>query len=129
MYRTNSRGWVTPEWRKIPSYVTYVDVGVQVDLARRVTGAHIRQLVRETVEGHLLVRALAELGAMRSTLEGVAGASELILVGGLSRTQEMITAFLPTVVEGNATPESVEGGHLTEEDEGEEGNDREETSL
>ena len=29
----------------------------------------------------------------------------------------------------NATPESVEGGHLTEEGDGEEGNDREETSL
>ena len=48
----------------------------------------------------------------------------------------MQAAFVPTVVEGNATPESVEGGHLTEEDDrrlewnyrAEEGDDGSETS-
>jgi len=67
---------------------------------------------------------------MRSSLGELAGASELILASGLSWTQEMIAAFQPTIVEGNATPESVEGRHLIEEgEEEEEGNDREETSL
>jgi len=42
----------------------------------------------------------------------------------------MIVAFLPTVVEGDVTPESVEGGHLIEGgEEEEEGNDGEETSI
>ena len=73
---------------------------------------------------------IVELKGIRSSLGELAGASELILVGGLSRTQEMIAAFLPTVVEGEVTPESVEGGHLIEEGkEEEEGKDREETSL
>ena len=73
---------------------------------------------------------LVELKGIRSSLGELAGASELILTSGLSRTQEMITAFLPTVVEGNATPESVEGRHLIEEGkEEEEGKDGEETSV
>ena len=43
----------------------------------------------------------------------------------------MQTAFVPTVVEGNVTPKSDEGGHLSEEgeEETEEDNDGEETSL
>jgi len=89
-----------------------------------------RQLISETVCASQLTQVLVELRGMRSSLGEVAGASELILVSGLSRTQEMIAAFQPTIVEGNATPESVEGGTLTEEGgEEEEGNDREETSL
>ena len=42
----------------------------------------------------------------------------------------MIAAFQPTIVEGNTTPESIKGGHLIEEGDGEEeDNDGEETSL
>ena len=60
----------------------------------------------------------------------MAGASELILASGLSQVRMMQAAFVPNVVEGNATPESIEGGTLIEEGgEEEEGNDGEETSL
>ena len=50
----------------------------------------------------------------------------------LARVQSLRGAFVPIEVAGNLTPESDEGGHLTEaSEEGpeEEGNDREETSL
>ena len=50
----------------------------------------------------------------------------------LARVQNLQGAFAPIKVAGDLTPESDEGGHLTEaSEEGpeEEGNDREETSL
>jgi len=77
-----------------------------------------------------LTMVLAKLGGMRSTLEAIAGASELMLRTRLSLTQVMRGAFLPTTVEGDVTPESDEGGHLTKEGKGgEEGNDGGETSI
>jgi len=54
-----------------------------------------------------------------------------MLATGLSQVRMMQAAFVPTTVEGDVTPESVEGRHLIEEgeEEVEEGNDGEETSL
>jgi len=53
-----------------------------------------------------------------------------MLTTGLSQVRTMQAAFVPTIVEGDVTPKSVEGGNLIEEgEEEEEGNDREETSL
>jgi len=110
--------------------VTYVNVGVQADLFHQVSGASVRQLIQETVQQNSLNRVIVKLEGIKSSLGELAGASELILASGLSRTQEMIAAFLPTVVEGDVTPESVEGGHLIEEgEEEEEGKDGEETSI
>jgi len=130
VFRTSSRGWTTPEFREVRPGVTYVNVGVQADLLHQVLGVNVRQLIQETVRQNSLNRVLVELEGIRSSLGELAGASKLILASGLSRTQEMIAAFLPTVVEGNITPESIEGGHLIEEgEEEEEGNDGEETSL
>jgi len=129
VFRMSSRGWTTPEWREVRPGVTYANVGVQADLLHQISGVNVRRLIQETVRQNSLNRVLIELEGIRSSLGELAGASKLILVSGLSRTQEMIAAFLPTVVEGNATPKSVEGGHLIEEGEEEEGNDGEETSL
>jgi len=87
-------------------------------------------LVRETVQENMLTRVLIKLGGIRSSLEAIAGGTELMLGTGLNQIQVMQGAFLPTVVEENVTPKSIEGGHLIEEGEGEEeGNDGEETSL
>ena len=50
----------------------------------------------------------------------------------LARVQSLQGAFAPIEVAGDLTPESDEGGHLTEaseEGQGEEGNDREESYL
>ena len=109
----------------------YADAQVEVVNVRCMPRGDFRQLVSQTVRESQLSQVLVELRGMRSSLEGVVGASELMLATGLSQVQTMQAAFVPTVVEGNATPESVEGGHLTEEGDGEveEGNDGEETSL
>jgi len=130
IFRMSSRGWMTPEFREVRPGVTYVNVGVQADLLHQVSGASVRQLIQETVQQNSLNRVIVKLEGIRSSLGELAGASELILTGGLSRTQEMIAAFLPTVVEGDVTPESVKGRHLIEEgEEEEEGEDGEGTSL
>jgi len=123
----------------VPSYVSwatqtvereYADAQVEAVNVRCMPRGDFRQLVSQTVRESQLTQVLHELRGMQSSLEGVVGASELMLATGLSQVRTMQAAFVPTVVEGNATPESVEGGHLTEEgDEEEEGNDREETSL
>ena len=65
-------------------------------------------------------------------MEGLAARTELMLNVELARVRTLQGAFAPIVVEGRLTPESVEGGHLTDASEeglAEEGNDREETSL
>ena len=65
-------------------------------------------------------------------MEGLAARTELMLNIELARVQSLWGAFVPIEVAGDLTPESDEGGHLTEvSEEGpeEEGNDREETSL
>ena len=67
-----------------------------------------------------------------SSVEAVVAGNELLLNVELARVRDLQGAFAPIVVEGRLTPESVEGGHLTEaskEGLAEEGNDREETSL
>ena len=69
---------------------------------------------------------------MQSSVEGLAARTELMLNVELAQVQSLRGAFIPIEVAGDLTPESDEGGHLTEaSEEGlvEEGNDREETSL
>jgi len=130
VFRTNSRGWTTPKFREMRPGVTYVNVGVQADLLHRVSGVSVRQLIQETIQQNSLNQVIVKLEGIKSSLGELAGASELILTSRLSWTQEMIAAFLPTVVEGDVTPESVEGRHLIEEgEEEEEGKDGEETSI
>ena len=100
VFRMSSRGWTTPEFCEVRPGVTYVNVGVQADLLRQVSGANVCRLIQETVRQNSLNWVLVELKGIRSSLGELAGASELILANRLSQTQEMITAFLPTVVEG-----------------------------
>ena len=69
---------------------------------------------------------------MALTVEGLAAGTELMLNVELAWVQSLQGAFVPIEVAGDLTPESDEGGHLTEASEegpAEEGNDREETSL
>ena len=90
-----------------------------------------RQLVWETVQENRIFWVLVALQRMQSSVEAAVAGTELLLNMELAQVQTMQTAFVPTVVEGNITPKSDEGGHLTEEgeEEAEEGNGREETSL
>ena len=78
-----------------------------------------------------MFRILALLQEMRSSVEAVAAGTELLLSMELVQVQRVVATFVPIAVEGDLTPESDEGGHLIElsEDEVEEGNDGEETSL
>ena len=64
-------------------------------------------------------------------MEAAAARTELLLNMELVQVQRVQAAFVPIVVEGDLTPESDEGRHLIElsEEEMEEGDDREETSL
>jgi len=95
------------------------------------------QLVSQTVRESLLTQANLELRGIRSSLEVIQGGTELLLATGLSQVRTMQAAFVPTIVEGNATPEFDEDGHLTEEEDdrglewnyrAEEGDDGSETS-
>jgi len=123
----------------VPSYVSwamqtverdYADAQVEAVNVQCMPRGEFRQLVSMTVRESLLTRVHLELREIRSSLEVLQGGNELMLATGLSRIRTMQAAFVPTVVEGSATPESVEGRHLTEEGDGEEeGNDGEETSL
>ena len=88
--------------------------------------------MRELVQQNTLTRIYALLQEMQSSVEGLAAGTELMLNVKLARVQSLWGAFVPIEVAGNLTPESDEGGHLTEASEegpAEEGNDREETSL
>jgi len=108
----------------------YADAQVEAVNVQCMPRGEFRQLVSTTVRESLLTRVHLELREIRSSLEVLQGGNELMLATGLSRIRTMQAAFVPTVVEGSATPKSVEGGHLTEEGDGEEeGNDGEETSL
>ena len=94
--------------------------------------AEFLQKMRELVQENALTRVYALLQEMRSSMEAVVAGNELLLNVELARVRDLQGAFAPIVVEGRLTPESVEGGHLTEASEegsAEEGNDREETSL
>ena len=88
--------------------------------------------MRELIQQNALTRIYALLQEMRSSVEGLAAGTELMLNVELARVQSLWGAFIPIEVAGDLTPESDEGGHLTEVSEewpAEEGNDREETSL
>ena len=94
--------------------------------------AEFLQKMRELVQQNALTRIYALLREMRSSVEAVIASNELMLNVELARVRSLQGAFAPIVVEGDLTPESDEGGHLTEaSEEGleEEGDDREETSL
>ena len=111
---------------------TYADTSVEVINVRCMPRAEFLAKMRELVQENTLTRIYALLREMRSSVEAVIAGNELILNVELARVRSLQEAFAPIVVEGNLTPESDEGGHLTEaSEEGlvEEGNDREETSL
>ena len=111
---------------------TYADASVEVLNVRCMPRAEFLQKMRELVQENMLTRIYALLREMRSSVEGLAAGTELMLNMELARVRNLQGAFVPIEVAGNLTPESDEGGHLTEaSEEGpvEEGNDREETSL
>ena len=111
---------------------TYVNASVQAVSVWCMPQAEFLAKIRELVQENALTRVYALLREMRSSLEAVVAGNELVLNVELARVRDLQGAFAPIVVEGRLTPESVEGGHLTEASEegsAEEGNDREETSL
>ena len=129
----------------MPSYVSWATQTVEPDYAdAQVEAVNVQcmprgefhQLVSSTVRESLLTQVHLELQGIRSSLEVMQGGTELLLATGLSQVRTMQATFVPTVVEGSATPKSVEGGHLTEEDDRrlewnycvEEGDDGSETS-
>ena len=111
---------------------TYVNASVQAVSVRCMPRAEFLAKMRELVQENALNRVYVLLQEMRSSLEAVVAGNELVLNVELARVQTLQGAFAPIVVEGRLTPESIEGGHLTDASEeglAEEGNDREETSL
>ena len=111
---------------------TYVNASVQAVSVRCMPRVEFLAKMRELVQESALTRIHALLREMRSSLEAVVAGNELVLNVELARVRTLQGAFAPIVVEGRLTPESVEGGHLTEASEegsAEEGIDREETSL
>ena len=125
-YRIEPRGW---SWGK--SGPDNADASVEAVNVRCMPQGEFRQLIRETVQENMMTRVLALLQEMRSSVEAATAGTELLLNMELVQVQRVQAAFVPIAVEGDLTPESVEGGHLIElsEDEAEEGNDGEETSL
>ena len=110
----------------------YADASVEALNVRCMPRAEFLQKMRELVQENALTRIYALLWEMRSSVEAAAAGTELMLNVELARVQSLQAAFVLIGVEGDLTPESVEGGHLTEvseEELEEEGNDREETSL
>ena len=111
---------------------TYADTSVEALNVRCMPWAEFLAKMRELVQQNTLTRIYALLREMRSSMEGLAAGTELMLNMELARVQSLWGAFVPIEVAGDLTPESNEGGHLAEaSEEGpeEEGNDREETSL
>ena len=111
---------------------TYVNASVQAVSVRCMPRAEFLAKIQELVQESALTRVYALLREMRSSVEAVVAGNELMLNVELARVRDLQGAFALIVVEGRLTPESVEGGHLTEASEeglAEEGNDREETSL
>ena len=111
---------------------TYVNASVQAVSVRCMPRAEFLAKMRELVQENALNRVYVLLREMRSSLEAVVAGNELVLNVELARVRDLQGAFAPIVVEGRLTPESVEGGHLTEaskEGPAEEGDDRIETSL
>ena len=110
---------------------TYANASVEAVNVRCMPRGEFCQLMQEMVQENALTRIYALLREMRSSVEAAAAGTELLLNMELVQVQRVQAAFVPIAVEGDLTPESDEGGHLIElsEDEAEEGNDREETSL
>ena len=111
---------------------TYADASVEAITVRCMPRAEFLAKMRELVQENALTRIYALLREMRSSVEAVVACNELILNVELARVRSLQEAFTPIIVEGRLTPESDEGGHLTEASEeglAEEGIDREETSL
>ena len=111
---------------------TYVDASMEAINVCCMPRAEFLAKMRELVQESALTRIHALLREMRSSVEAVVAGNKLILNVELARVRSLQGAFAPIVVEGNLTPESDKGRHLTEaSEEGlvEEGNDREETSL
>ena len=111
---------------------TYADASVEAITVRCMPLAEFLAKMRELIQENTLTRIYALLREMRSSMEGLAARTELMLNIELARVQSLQGAFIPIEVVGDLTPESDEGGRLTEaSEEGpeEEGNDREETSL
>ena len=110
---------------------TYADASVEAVNVRCMPQGEFRQLIWETVQENAMFRVLALLQEMRSSMEVVAAGTELLLNMELVQVQRVQAAFVPIAVEGDLTPESDKGRHLIElsEEEVEEGNDGEETSL
>ena len=133
-------------WRSIPSLPgpssvsvatqtvvrTYVNASVEAISVRCMPRAEFLAKMRELIQENAQNRIYALLQEMRSSMEAVVAGNKLLLNVELARVRDLWGAFAPIVVEGHLTPESVEGGYLTDaSEEGltEEGNDREETSL
>ena len=111
---------------------TYADASVEALNVRCMPRAEFLQKMRELVQENVLTRIYALLQEMRSSVEAAATGTELMLNVELARVWNLQGAFVLIEVAGNLTPESDEGGHLTEvskEEPEEEGNDREDTSL
>ena len=106
---------------------TYADTSVEAIHVRCMPQAEFLAKMRELIQENAQNRIYALLREMWSSMEAVIAGNELILNVELARVQSLQGAFAPIVVEGRLTPESDEGGHLTEASK--EGNDREETSL
>ena len=110
----------------------YVDASVEVITVRCMPRAEFLAKMRELIQENAQNRIYALLREMWSSMEAVVAGNELLLNVELARVRDLQGAFAPIVVEGRLTPESDEGGHLTEASEeglAEEGNDRGETSL
>ena len=133
-------------WRSIPSLPgpssvsvatqtvvqTYADTSMEAIHVHCMPWAEFLAKMRELIQENAQNRIYALLREMRSSMEAVVAGNELLLNVELARVWDLQGAFAPIIVEGRLTPESDEGGHLTEASEGglaEEGNDREETSL
>ena len=107
---------------------TYADTSVEAVNVHCMPQGEFHQLVWEMVQENVMFQVLA---ALQSSMEAAVAGTELLLNIELVQVQRVQATFVPTVVEGDLTPESNEGGHLIElsEEEAEEGNDGEETSL
>ena len=110
---------------------TYADTSVEAVNVRCMPRGEFRQLIWETVQENAMFRVLAALQQMQSSVEAAVTRTKLLLNMELVQVQRVQAAFIPIAVEGDLTPESDEGGYLIElsEEEVEEGNDGEETSL
>ena len=93
---------------------TYVDASVEAINVRCMPWAKFLAKMRELVQENAQNRIYALLREMRSSMEAVVAGNELLLNVELARVRDLQGAFAPIVVEARLTPESDEGGHLTD---------------